>query len=60
MMPKLLLMTHCLGMSLSVFGSTLSRQIKSVEGLVLNWIMVENSDTMPLDAICSRVAHPTA
>ena len=54
-MPKLLLMTHCLGMSLSVFGSTLqlSRQIKSVEGLV-------NSDTMSLDAICSRVAHPTA
>ena len=58
MMPKLLLMTHCLGMSLSVFGSTLSRQIKSVEGL--DCTTVENSDTMSLDAICSRVVHPTA
>ena len=57
MMPKLLLMTHCLGMT-SLFGNTLSRQIKSVEGLILSWNMIENSDK--LDAICSRVVHPTA
>ena len=59
-MPKLLLLTHCLGMSSESFliGNTLSRQIKSVEGLILDWTMVENSDT--LDAICSRVVHPIA